>query len=206
MSGRSAVAARARGRRVAALVLAVLVLVASGWPGEAQHAGHPERPAGVRLQPLFDLTTHGGGRLVPQDLRGRPFAVFFGFTNCPDVCPTTLLEMSNLLVDLGPDGDRLRIFFITVDPERDTVEHLFRYLASFDRRITALTGSPVEIAAVAHAFNAFYERVETKGGDYTMNHSTKVFVMDRYGLLAGTFDTTTAPAGQRDLLHRVLRQ
>jgi protein SCO1 len=139
-------------------------------------------------------------------VKGRPFAVFFGFTHCPDVCPTTLQELSTHLEALSPDGDRLKVLFITVDPERDTAEHLKGYLASFDRRIIALTGNPVEIASVVHAFRAFSEKVPGGGGSYTFNHTAKLFLVDRYGLMAASMDLQDKEMEQRALLRRLLAQ
>ncbi len=115
-------------------------------------------PADV-LQPLSSLTTHNGVPFARDQVRGRPVAVVFGFTHCSDVCPTTLLEWSNMLTSLGPDGDRLKVLFVSVDSERDTPEALQAYMASFDPRIVALTGTIAAIAAAAKAFDAFYEKV-----------------------------------------------
>ena len=129
----------------------------------------------------FRLITHEGKTLTEADLRGQPFAVFFGFMHCPDICPTTLLEMSNLLRELGPEGDRLGVLFITVDPERDTPELLSSFVRSFDRRITALTGSEAEIAAAAKVYRAGYRKVPSSAGTYTMEHTAAVYLMTRWG-------------------------
>jgi protein SCO1/2 len=175
-------------------------------PSEASERLHGFRPKAVALAPLFELTTHEGQVFSQAEVKGRPFAVFFGFTHCPDVCPTTLQEMSNHLEALGPDGDRLKVLFITVDPERDTAEHLKAYLASFDRRIIALTGNPVEIASVVHAFRAFSEKVPGAGGSYTFNHTAKLILVDRYGLMAASMDLQDKEGEQRALLRRLLAQ
>ncbi|WP_026873443.1 SCO family protein [Inquilinus limosus] len=129
----------------------------------------------------FRLTDQTGATLSDADLKGRPFAVFFGFTHCPEICPTTLWEMSQALQALGPDADRLRVLFITVDPERDRPDMLQQYLQSFDRRIVGLTGSPEEIAAVAKSYRVYWRRVPTSDGDYTMDHSAMVYLMDAEG-------------------------
>ena len=152
---------------------------------------------------LFTLTTAEGERFSSESLNGQPYVLFFGFTNCPDVCPTTLLEMSNALAALGPDADRLTMLFVTVDPERDTAEHLKTYLSAFDRRIIGLTGSAVDIASVARAYHVFYEKVPTSGG-YTMNHTATVFLMDRTGVLAGTTNHEEPEAVQLNKLRRLL--
>lgn len=129
----------------------------------------------------FRLTDQTGATLSDADLKGRPFAVFFGFTHCPEICPTTLWEMSQALAALGPDGDRLRVLFVTVDPERDRPEMLREYLQSFDHRITGLTGTPEEIAAVAKSYRVYWRKVPTTDGDYTMDHSAMVYLMDAEG-------------------------
>jgi protein SCO1/2 len=149
------------------------------------------------------LTTADGKRFSSESLKGQPYVLFFGFTNCPDVCPTTLLEMSNALAALGSDADQLSMLFVTVDPERDTAEHLKSYLGSFDRRIIGLTGSAADIASAARAFHVFYEKVPTSGG-YTMNHTATVFLMDRRGALAGTTNHEESEAVQLNKLRRLL--
>jgi protein SCO1/2 len=191
---------------VAALTAGLITGGRGASPSEASERLHGFRPKAVALAPLFELTTHEGQVFSKAEVKGRPFAVFFGFTHCPDVCPTTLQEMSNHLEALGPDGDRLKVLFITVDPERDTAEHLKAYLASFDRRIIALTGDPVEIASVVHAFRAFSEKVAGAGGSYTFNHTAKLFLVDRYGLMAATMDLQDKEMEQRALLRRLLAQ
>ena len=111
----------------------------------------------------FSLTDQNGRTVTDQDLKGRPFLVFFGYTNCPDFCPTTMFEISEVLRKLGPDGDRTRALFITVDPERDTPAALKDYVSSFDPRIIALTGEPEAIAAVAKAYRAYYRARAAEG-------------------------------------------
>jgi protein SCO1/2 len=153
----------------------------------------------------FELTTHEGKRLSSTEFAGTPFAVFFGFTHCPDVCPTTMLDLSNIIKQLGPDADRMRYFFITVDPERDTPEHLKLYLSNFDPRITGLVGTPAEIAAVAKAYRAFYEKVPTKDG-FTFNHTALIYLMGRDGRLAGTINYQESAETQLKKLRRLIGQ
>ena len=173
---------------------------------DAVDLGH-KRPRGMDLAKLAQLTTHEGRLLGPGALRGRPFVVAFGFTHCPDVCPTTLLDLSNHLAALGPKGDKLGVVFVSIDPERDTVENLRSYLTSFDPRIIGLTGHPADIAAAAMALDAFYERVDKKDGSYTMDHTIKVHFFDRYGLLATSIDMLKAPPQRvKALMARLLAQ
>lgn len=166
-----------------------------------------KRPRAIPLQPLFQLTTHHQSRLRPEDIRSHPLVVAFGFTNCPDVCPTTLLMLSNLLGGIGPSADRLRTIFITVDPDRDTPAALRNFLASFDPRIIGLTGDPIDIDVAAHAFSAFYERKPPEGESYAVDHTMNVYLIDRYGLLAGVIELLNAPEAKlRSFVERLLAQ
>jgi protein SCO1/2 len=176
--------------RIAAWAAVAALLVAAGLayvlrPDLGRLPDLSQLPLAAEVGGPFELTTHEGERLSSADLKGRPFALFFGFTHCPDVCPTTLLELSNVIRELGPDADRMRFLFVTVDTERDTPEHLKLYLSNFDPRIVGLVGTPEETAAVAKAYRAFYEKVPTKEG-FTYNHTALVYLMGPDGRLAGT--------------------
>jgi protein SCO1/2 len=162
------------------------------------------RPEPLSLDPLFALTTHEGRRFSRQALNGRPLAVAFGFTHCPDVCPTTLLDWSNVLTGLGRDADRLQVLFIAVDTERDTPAALKSYMSSFDPRIVALTGSKAQVAEAAQAFGAFYERIEGKDGSVSYDHTVKTYLVDHEGRLAGAVDLHGGEAERRALLARLL--
>jgi protein SCO1/2 len=178
--------------RIAAWLAVAAVIVAAG----AAYVLRPNLgalpgslPMAASIGGPFELTTHEGRRLSNADLKGAPFALFFGFTHCPDVCPTTLLELSNVIKELGPDADRMRYLFVSVDPKRDTPDLLKLYLSNFDPRIVGLTGTPAEIAAVAKAYRAIYEKVPGKdGSSYTFNHTALVYLMDRDGRFAGTLN------------------
>jgi protein SCO1/2 len=136
----------------------------------------------------FSLVNHRGERVTHNTLKGKPTAYFFGFTHCPEVCPTTLFEMTQHLKELGPDADKLNVVFVTVDPERDTPELLKTYMEGFDPRIVALTGTPEEMAVAAKAFRIAYRKVPTEGGDYTMDHTSSVIVTDARGELVTLID------------------
>jgi protein SCO1 len=135
----------------------------------------------------FKLIDQNGKAVSDQDLKGHPFLVFFGFTHCPDVCPTTLFEVSEMLRALGPDADRTRALFITVDPERDTPAVMKDYLSSFDPHLSGLTGDPTEIATVAKAYRVYYKKVPLDGGEYTMDHTAIVYLMDKDGRFVSPF-------------------
>lgn len=135
----------------------------------------------------FSLTDHRGNRVTPADWIGRPTLAFFGFTWCPDVCPTTLSDISQWLEELGPDADRLNVVFLTVDPERDTPEALADYLANFDPRITGLTGPLAEVERAVAGFRAKFEKVP-RDGSYTMNHTSGVFLFRADGRFASIID------------------
>jgi protein SCO1/2 len=166
--------------------------------------------AGARAQVIgsaggaFELTDHNGKPFSSATLAGKPYALFFGYTNCPDICPTTLIEITNLLRRLGANADRLQVLFVTVDPEHDTPEHLRVYLESFDPRIVALTGSAEQIAAVAKAWKASYYMLPEDGGGYAVVHSAYVYLMDRDNRLADTFGFQEAEHAQLAKLEKLL--
>ncbi len=154
------------------------------------------RPQTATIGGPFRLTDQNGRTVTEQDFKGAPFLVFFGFTHCPDVCPTTLFEVSEILRTLGPDAARVRVAFITVDPERDTPTALKDYLSSFDPHMEGLTGDPAAIAAVAKAYRVYYKKVPLDEG-YTMDHTAIVYLMDKDGNFVSPFNmkrTTEAAA------------
>jgi protein SCO1/2 len=136
----------------------------------------------------FTLTDQNGSTVTEATLKGHPSAIFFGFTFCPDVCPTTLSDLTLLVQKLGADGDRLKVYFVTVDPERDTREQLAAYLQAFDPRFTGLTGSRAAIDQMLKAYRVYAKKVPTDGGSYTMDHTASVYLLDANGQLTGTLD------------------
>jgi protein SCO1/2 len=130
----------------------------------------------------FDLTDHNGRRARLEDFSGRLLVVFFGYTQCPDVCPTTMAEMGEVMRRLGPKADQVQVAFITVDPERDTQELLSHYVPAFDPRFLGLWGDAEATARTARAFKVIYQKVPGKTpGSYTVDHSAGTFVFDRKG-------------------------
>lgn len=134
----------------------------------------------------FALASTRGGVVDSKDLTGKPYAIFFGFTHCPEVCPTALYEMSNLLAKLGDEAKDFRVFFVTVDPERDTVESMKDYVANFDSRIEGLVPTLEQLPKLASDFRVYYAKQPTSDGSYTMDHTALVFLMDETGAFSGT--------------------
>ena len=165
-------------------------------------------PAPVALQSSvggsFRLTDHNGRPITDQDLKGQPFLVFFGFTHCPDVCPTTLFEVSEILRALGGGGERVRALFVTVDPERDTPEKLKDYLSSFDPRLIGVTGDEAAIKAMEKTYRVYAKKVPLDAGGYTMDHTAIVYLMDKDGRFVAPFNMKRRPAEAAADLRRYL--
>ena len=144
-------------------------------------------PTAAAIGGPFELVDQNGKTVTDRDLRGQPFLVFFGFTHCPDVCPTTLFEVSEVLRALGPQADRVGALFVTVDPERDTPEKLKDYLSSFDPHLRGLTGDPQAVAAMIKAYRVYARKVPQENG-YTMDHYAGIYLMDRNGRFVAPFN------------------
>ncbi len=141
----------------------------------------------------FTLIDQDGRTVTEKDFAGATHLVFFGFTHCPDVCPTTLQQISDVLAALGPKGKGMKVAFVTVDPERDDPASLKTYLSSFDPRITGLTGTPEQITAVEKAYRAYARKVPDKNGEYVMEHTALVYVMDAKNHFLGALDISRPP-------------
>jgi protein SCO1 len=168
----------------AGLAVCLAVIVLAGGRGGVVTGGIKTAAIGGP----FRLIDQNGEPFSDQDLKGKSFLVFFGFTHCPDVCPTTLFDISEIMRNLGTDADRTAAVFITVDPERDTPAALKEYLSSFDPHVRALSGDPADIAAVAKAYRVYYRKVPLEGGDYTMDHTAIVYLMDKDGQFVSPFN------------------
>lgn len=152
----------------------------------------------------FSLTDEDGTRVTEADLLGKPTAIFFGFTFCPDVCPTTLFELTSYIEELGPEADKLNYVFVSVDWERDGPEELATYTSAFDERIRGFSGTEAEIAAVAKAYRVFYQRIPTEDGeDYTIDHTASVYLMDGEGRFVGTISYDEDPDNALAKLRRL---
>ena len=161
------------------IVLAVVVgAITFSW----YRTLHGSEPFGAP----FELVDQRGARITEQAFRGHPTAVFFGFTHCPEVCPTTLFEMNGWLRELGEDGAELQAYFVSVDPARDTPEVLDLYVSSVSRRITGITGPADKIAEMIGAFGVYSRKIKLDDGDYTMDHTASVILLDSAGAFFGT--------------------
>jgi protein SCO1/2 len=141
----------------------------------------------------FALVDQNGRTITDQDLKGRPTLMFFGFTHCPDVCPTALFEISQVMDRLGPLAEKVNAVFVTVDPERDTPAVLKDYLSSFHPRMMGLTGEPSAIAAMLKAYRVYARKVPQEGGHYTMDHSALVYLLDKEGRFVAPFNLKRSP-------------
>jgi protein SCO1/2 len=136
----------------------------------------------------FHLEDQSGKVVTEQDMKGKPFLVFFGYTHCPDVCPTTLFDMSQVMKKLGPDADRINALFITVDPERDTPALMKDYMSNFDPHLRGLTGDQAAINTAIKEYRVYAKKIPLKDGDYTMDHTAIVYLMDKNGDFVAPFD------------------
>jgi protein SCO1/2 len=172
---------------LAGLVLCFSVILLVGG------RGMPVATANAAIGGPFKLTDQNGKPITDQELKGKPFLVFFGFTHCPEVCPTALFDMSEVLNRLGPDADKISALFITVDPERDTPAALKDYLSSFDPHLIGVGGDAEALAAVAKGYRVYYKKVPLKDGDYTMDHTAIVYLMDKNGQFVAPFSLKRRP-------------
>jgi protein SCO1/2 len=161
-------------------------------------------PAIAAVGGPFHLEDQNGKPVSDEAMKGRPFLVFFGFAHCPDVCPTTLFEMSEVIRQLGKDADRIGALFITVDPERDTPAVLKDYLSSFDPHLRGLSGDPAAINAAIKAYRVYAKKIPLEGGDYTMDHTAVVYLMDKDGHFVAPFNLKRSPEAAAAELRRYL--
>src|ERR1700742_4053679 len=173
--------------------LVLLFLVMGGGRNMAAPAG-----IGGPVQ----LTDQTGGTVTDKSLEGRPTLIFFGFTHCPDVCPTSLFEISEVLRAMGQQADRVNAYFVSVDPERDTRAAMKDYLSSFDPHLKGLTGDPAAVAKIISDYRVYAKKVPLKDGDYTMDHTALIYLMDRDGKFVAPFNLKQSPQqAAADLQH-----
>jgi protein SCO1/2 len=187
--------------RYGSLALSVLLLAAGGYawwargvPDAQSQLGGMAVPPGVAIGGPFELVDHTGATVTDRTFRGRAMLVFFGFTHCPDVCPTELQVVADVLEKLGPRATQVAPLFVSIDPERDTPAKLADYVALFDPRLVGLTGSDAQIAAVARAFRVYYARVQPPGSStYLMDHSSFLYLLGPDGGFRALFRHGTPP-------------
>ena len=164
---------------VAAAVMVAAIAVAAGatalWMGLALRA---QVQSSTKIGGPFTLVDDTGAQVTDAALKGRPTVMYFGYTFCPEICPTTLTELAQWMQLLGPDADKLNYVFVTVDPERDTPKVMHDYVSAFDPRIRGFTGTPDQIAKVASEYRVYYKRVPTSDGGYVIDHTAGLYLMD----------------------------
>lgn len=192
---------------ITATVLGAAALIATisdpgNGPAAAQEQPAPAATGGI----AFRIASANAGIVDSGALKGRPYGVFFGFTHCPEICPITLFGMSKALKALGPGIKDFRLFFVTVDPERDIAAILREYMANFDPRIEALVPSPAELARLAHALNATYRKEPMPDGGYAMSHPVEVYLVNREGKLVNNTFFGDYPKQRLALLRSLIEE
>lgn len=163
-----------------------VVLVVQGQSGSKRDG--VSTYAGAGIGGPFTLTGSDGKTVTDKSFAGKPFAIFFGFTRCPEVCPTTLARMASLREQLGKDGDKFEIVFVSVDPEHDKPADIGSYISLFKTPIHGLTGTDAQLAAIEKAYGVYVKKVPLEGGDYTVDHTAAIYLMDRQGRFVTTID------------------
>ena len=189
--------------KVTLAALALAPLAACGAPKADGNATAQSSYAAAFGGP-FALTAPDGKTVSNETLKGKPYAIFFGFTRCPDVCPTTLARMARLRQQLGADGNKFAIVFVSVDPEHDKPADIGRYVTLFGTPVIGLTGDKAHLAQAVKAFGVYYEKVPQPGGDYTIDHTASVYLMDRAGGFVTTIDHAESDANALAKIKRII--
>jgi protein SCO1/2 len=191
-----------------AAILAGLVILGTGAFLALSLRDNPRGAAGTVLASAiggpFQLVDQNGKTVTDADLKGKWSLIYFGYTHCPDACPTALNDISIALSELGPKRDAVRPVFITVDPERDTPDALKAYVTSFDAPILALTGTAEQVAKAAKGYRVYYAKHPEAGGDYSMDHSSVIYVMDPEGRFTASFTHESAPEQISERLKKLI--
>ena len=182
--------------------LFALLGLALGW---ASYSWLTATPGGKAFGAPFELTGQDGQTITEKALQGHPTALFFGFTHCPEICPTTLFELDGWLKKLGPEGENIKAYFVTVDPERDSATVLKTYVSNVSSRIVGVTGSPDKVAAMVKSFGVYARKVPTDDGSYTMDHTASVFLLNSAGDFHGTIAWGENPDNALEKLRRLAK-
>ncbi|SEB40035.1 SCO family protein [Nitratireductor aquibiodomus] len=167
------------------ILIGILAVMAVGV-GLLTFQWYQKQSSGEAFGVPFELVDQDGNPITEAAFKGGPRVVFFGFTHCPEVCPTTLFELDGYLEQLGDEAADIKPYFVSIDPERDTPEVMKTYLSNFSDRITGITGDPEEVAAMAKGFSIYVRKVELEDGDYTMDHTASILLLDSDGDFFGT--------------------
>ncbi|MFM7347297.1 MAG: SCO family protein [Tagaea sp.] len=191
------------------LALGAILGLAGAWGFHFWREGQAPDPAslaGSSIGGPFELVDQTGAARRDAEFRGRYMLIYFGFTYCPDACPTALLAMAEALDRIGPSADRIQPIFISVDPERDTPEQLAGYVAAVDPRLVGLTGSPAQIASAARAYRVFYRKAAPASTtEYLVDHTSLVYLMGPDGRFLAHFSHETSPDRMAETLRRIVR-
>lgn len=202
---RSGLSSLARLRRWLWGLVAVALIAAAGlYVMQSRPAPGGADDFATAFGGAFDMVDQHGRTVTDRTLRGKPYAIFFGFTRCPDVCPTSLTRMAQLRQRLGAQGMEFNIVFVSVDPAHDTPEGIGSYLELFGTPIIGLTGSETQLDRIVKAFHVVHRKVPIEGGDYTVDHTATVFLMDGEGRFVSTIDYHEEPAVALQKLRRLL--
>ncbi|NKB26698.1 MAG: SCO family protein [Rhodobacteraceae bacterium] len=166
--------------------VAIALAIGAGLGGRMFWEGRSDNSAlgAAQLGGPFSLVTHTGAPITEADLLGSPSALFFGFTHCPEICPTTIFDINAWLEELGPQADALKVYFVTIDPERDPPEVLGDYVTAQSDRVTGISGPPDAVRAMADIWRVYYKSVPLDGDDYTMDHTSLIYLLDDQGQYA----------------------
>jgi len=172
-------------RRLLIILVAAVAIAAAGLSYIYLNRQGSEAAGGIAIGGPIKLTDQNGAKFDSATLAGKPYAVFFGYTHCPDVCPTTLTDIAQATDAIGDKAKDFTTLFVTIDPERDTVPVLKDYMSNFTAKAIGLTGTPDEIAAAAKEFRVYYKKVPTSDGGYSMDHTAVLYLMDSHGEFRG---------------------
>ena len=186
---------------ITAVSLALVYLYLFGFPENKASS-----PKEFTIGSPFSLIDHRGMVITEQDFLGHPSALFFGFTHCPEVCPTTMSKLSILLDELGTKGDQIKVYFITLDPERDTPEVLMDYLSAFNERFIAITGNTNDVESLAKSWKVYWKRTETSDGGYTFDHTASVLLLNSQSNFVGTIGWKEGAAVALEKLKRLAKK
>ena len=190
-------------RRILIPVAAGLLLVAGLAAAAFIALPGPERARASLVGGPFTMTADSGRPVTDADLRGRPTLLFFGYTHCPDVCPTSLLQIAQVFAAMGPKAD-VAAYFVTVDPERDSPAVMKEYMSNFDPRMHGLSGDAAQTAAIEKDFRVYAKKVPGEGADYLMDHTAIVYLLDKDGRFVNAFNLDRPPADAAKDLDRYL--